>query len=269
MIWYIKDIDWLKLIIEKNYLLKEVMEIKVKVNPIHKKICLCLFVITFLSEYTYSLHAWAKPLKYRPLKGKIIVLDAGHGGKDEGASYRGLVEKNLDLSEARFLKKDLEHLGARVIMTRNSDHFVYLSRRGSLAKKVGATLFISLHTNATLAHKSRGTATYYNNYYFRGRKNPYPDKSKRLALCIQSQLSKLPLPSLGTKRNDFRVLRTNSVPSVLLEVGYLDNQLDRSYLIRTSFQQQAMEKVAEGIVVYYGFKNPIDSLLFLKKPWEE
>lgn len=225
---------------ERNFVLSSVKPL------ILISILFCLVLFLF-KEVSY---ASGVSTKSEPLKGEIIVLDPGHGGSDPGALYKQLVEKNLSLQEAHYLKTDLEKLGATVILTRNTDNYISLDKRAELPKKVHADLFISLHANASRLHHLHGMTVYYNNYVFKGDENNYPILSKRLAFVVHSSMKQLPMHDFGIRSNDFKVLRKNSVPSILIELGYLDNKNDRKLLEKTAFIKTAMKSIANGVKIY-------------------
>lgn len=92
-----------------------------------------------------------------------VVIDAGHGGKDRGASKGGVLEKDLNLSIAKKLGRELEALGVRVVYTRTKDKFVSLKKRAQIANRSKADLFISIHANANRSSRVHGIETYYLN----------------------------------------------------------------------------------------------------------
>jgi N-acetylmuramoyl-L-alanine amidase len=92
----------------------------------------------------------------------VVVLDAGHGGHDEGANGpSGLREKDLVLDVTRRLAKRLDRRGVRVILTRKDDRFLSLEERTAVANDARADLFVSIHANASPSRKPRGIETYF------------------------------------------------------------------------------------------------------------
>ena len=104
--------------------------------------------------YTLSLPQHAKPL---------IILDPGHGGSDEGAKIHFFMEKSLTLMTSLLLRKHLNELGYRVIMTRSKDVFIPLYRRVSIANKTKAALFVSVHFNSSPSPDAHGIEIFYYN----------------------------------------------------------------------------------------------------------
>lgn len=173
------------------------------------------------------------------LKGKVIVIDPGHGGQDKGTSgYRGTFEKNITLSTAMKLYQKLQNAGANVILTRSDDHYVSLPARVGIGESNHADAFISIHFDSLKEDQSvTGHTTYY-----------YHDNQKELANDINQGISaSVSIKDRGVRFGDFHVIRENNAPAVLTELGYLSNP-NEELLINT---QQYQELVSTGI--YNGF----------------
>lgn len=178
------------------------------------------------------------------LVGKVIVVDAGHGGGDRGAEGVGkkTKEKDVNLIVSKLLAQKLEAAGAKVIMTRSTDIFLSLQQRVDVSTKYKADAFISVHHNSYKHSSMNGSMTFY-----------YSDsKEKNLASFIQSDLVKYNgLVDLGARKGNYHVLRENSQPSVLVEIGFLSN-LNEELLIRSSkFQENSAEGIFQGILKYF------------------
>lgn len=189
------------------------------------------------------------------LAGKIIVVDAGHGGKDPGASWGALLEKDINLDIARHVGRLLKENGATVIMTREDDTFVELNDRPGIANASNAHFFISVHVNSNNIVNSRsGTFTYYH--------MQDPD-SRALAECIQAEVVKVTgLPDHGARSDSevykvggFAVLRHSRMPAVLFETAYINNERDRQKLMDPEFRRKVAEAIVRGIEVYVGNEN--------------
>ncbi|WP_081415751.1 N-acetylmuramoyl-L-alanine amidase [Peribacillus kribbensis] len=203
----------------------------------------------YLATATTSTTA-VKPLT----TGDIIVLDPGHGGSDPGAAGFGLYEKNITLDIAKRAKTKLEANGAKVYLTRSTDVYVSPDTRAAYSSKVGADIFVSIHNNSYTSSSANGLETYYNGSRDEddNRINPYPAKSKELATFIQSSTySAARLKNNGVKSESFIVLRKNTVPSVLVEAGFLSNSYDASLLKTSSFRDKAAFGITNGIVSYF------------------
>ncbi len=216
------------------------------------------------------------------LKVRTIVIDAGHGGKDPGAIHNGITEKELTLSFAKQLGAKLKSLGYKVEYTRTADKFLTLKERTKLAEEKDGDLFISVHANAAESSKLAGLETYYLDYtrspetqhivdrenagetYLGNMGNIVDDlvhsalmyESQRLAAKVHTTMyglvSRKGFNSTngGTKGSLFTVLQTATMPSILLEVGYVSNNLDAKNLRNKKFVTTLVEGVANGVDQY-------------------
>jgi len=176
-----------------------------------------------------------------------VVLDAGHGGHDRGARARfGKNEKDLCLDTALRMKPLLERAGFRVVMTRNRDVFIPLSRRTSISNNSRNAIFVSIHYNWAKRSGAKGFETFY-----------YTPKSRRLAANIQQEIQRA-YPSLnrGVKNARFYVLRNNSRPAALVELGFLSNPDDNAQVQRPEVRQRLAEAVVRGIIEERRGRNP-------------
>lgn len=183
------------------------------------------------------------------LKGKIIALDAGHGGSDVGAiGPTGVTEKGVTLRVAQETKKLLEKAGAKVLMTRTTDTEV--SSKGAYASDVeelqdrcdvgnngNADIFLSIHMDSFTTSSPSGTTGY---YYAEGSK-----ASQRLSKCIsEAVVASLGTNNRGSKSCNFYVVKNTDMPAVLLEVAFISN--DKEEKLMNS--DEGVEKAAKGIV---------------------
>lgn len=176
-------------------------------------------------------------------KGRIVVIvDPGHGGKDPGAvGLGGLREKDVILPIAQQVASLLEQQGVNAIMTRTSDYFVDLAPRVTMAQRANADLFVSIHANAISLSRSdvSGLETY---YYSSG---------QRLAQTIHNSiLQSLDIKNRGVRRARFYVLRKTSMPSVLVEVGFVTGREDAAKLSDPTYRSQMAQAIARGILQY-------------------
>ena len=196
------------------------------------------------------------------LKGKIIVLDPGHGGSDGGATgVDGTNEKTLALSYAQSTKAELENLGATVYMTRTSDTRcggvwdaetnADLKCRTDFAKANNADIFISVHFN--WFYGATGTETYYNETNtYDGTVNPYPQESKRLAQAVhQYYQPAVDLYDRKVQNANYYVNRRAVMPSILLEIGFLSNSNDLARVKNATVRLQTAQAIAKGVTEYF------------------
>jgi N-acetylmuramoyl-L-alanine amidase len=179
----------------------------------------------------------------RVTQGRVVVLiDPGHGGKDPGAiGLGGLQEKNVILPISKQIVEILKKQGVQVVMTRDSDYFVDLAPRVAIAERVDADLFVSIHANSMPANRSdiSGLET----YYF--------SSGERLARTIHSSvLRNINIRDRGVRKARFYVLRKSSMPSVLVEVGFVTGREDSPRLGTSAYQNQMAEAISRGILQY-------------------
>ncbi|NLD46269.1 MAG: N-acetylmuramoyl-L-alanine amidase [Clostridiaceae bacterium] len=176
----------------------------------------------------------------------IVVVDAGHGGKDPGAVYGGVKEKDLNLDIANRLNKLLINEGIKTYMTRGSDSYIDLYSRSGLANRVNADLLVSVHNNAGYK-KYSGSMTL---YYPGSSKTKGKLSSQEFANIVQknmvqglgsSNLGIVPRPSLA-------VLRTSNMPAVIAEVGYMTNESELGRLKTSAYKQKAAEALKNSVL---------------------
>ena len=168
-----------------------------------------------------------------------VVVDAGHGGKDNGAFRRyGGAEKNATLDVAKRLAAKLRESQFHVVMTRSSDEFIPLDTRAAISNRQDNAIFVSVHFNDSGRRGIRGFETYY-----------HSPVARQLAYRIQQQLMTLPGASnRGVKTAGFRVLRKAAYPAVLVECGFLSNRKEGAAARSASRRDDLADKIAEAIV---------------------
>ncbi len=186
-------------------------------------------------------------LPENPLKGKIIVIDPGHGGSDPGATgVTGLREKVVNLSVAKELIPLLELAGADVVTTRSGDHTVSNRARVEIANKAKADLYLSIHANAYSNPDSNGTETYY------WSKGENAHASRFLAHQLQREVtSVLGLRDRGVKSSNFYVLTNTIMSAVLVEIGFLTNPEEEELLSKPVTHRETAEAMYEGLKAYF------------------
>lgn len=190
------------------------------------------------------------------LKGKIICIDPGHGGTDVGAighiGGKDVYEKNITLSIALPLRDMLTSAGAKVVMTRDTDKDVYgpwadadpeLQARCDIAKEAHADAFVSIHIDSFSNSSVDGTTAYYN-----------AKSSKDLLLAQmmhQATMNSLSIPDRGVKSNDFYVNVYTTMPSVLMEMGFITND-HRVKMLTSSWGPRGIaQSLFNGLVNYF------------------
>lgn len=196
---------------------------------------------------------------------KVIFLDPGHGGKDPGAQYLGLKEKDLNLQVSQQLKTKLESLGYKVIMSRSSDVYLdFITERSRMSNETNADMFISIHFNATghgLDSGEDGIQTY--TYLPTGNipsviNKKWHDNPTRLKYSYklgsyihQSVLATTHAKDAGLLAKSFAVLRETNKPAVLLELGYMDDSKESQKIRTKEYQQKLVDGIVQGIQQYY------------------
>ena len=208
-----------------------------------------------------------------------VVIDAGHGGDDEGArGASGSLEKRLVLSVAKSLAKRLRNAGLRVVLTRESDVFVPLEERTAIANDARGDLFLSIHANASTDRKVHGTETYFlaldasdeaaaqvasrENQAFGETSSgiaaiddpfialigdliatEHMQESNDLARLVQNELATTPLKSRGVKQALFVVLTGVQMPAALVEIGFVTSRRDE----RALAAEEGRERIAAAL----------------------
>jgi N-acetylmuramoyl-L-alanine amidase len=183
--------------------------------------------------------------------GATVVIDAGHGGNDQGAKANNpyCEEKRICLQTARLLKKYLDQLGYHVIMTRNTDAFIPLHRRVEIAKQSDAAIFVSVHFNSSRIPTASGIEIF---FYDSKEEKRRAVASKKLADSILTRLlRRTRAHSRGVKKGNLYVLRETSMPAVLIEGGFISNPEERANLKSLDYQNKIARGVADGIDYYF------------------
>ena len=205
--------------------------------------------------------AWVKDASRDKNTKRAIFLDPGHGGSDSGAVENGVREKDLTLSVYNKVSSRLASLGYTVLTSRNTDKDVGLVSRADQANKSNADMFLSIHFNAG----GRGTAYGIETYYYKHEQGYEPEinkdnhnsperieKSRKLANKIQQNLLyKTGAYDRGVRRASFAVLRETSIPSILVELGFIDNQEEVNKIKTNEYQEKLADGIVDGIVEYY------------------
>lgn len=175
----------------------------------------------------------------------VVVLDPGHGGEDPGAiGINGLMEKAVNLAIAQQTAAILRQQRLTVVMTRTDDRTLSLTDRVALAEQARASLFVSIHANS--AGLDRPQISGIETFHF-----PNSSEGKTLATLVQDSLIRLnDSPNRGVKTANFFVLRRTSMPSVLVETGFLTGTEDAARLATTAGQASLGRAIALGIIQY-------------------
>jgi len=272
------DINTIRLVIENNK--------KVKVRFSKKRASLRIRINHNVKNTKYR---YKKPRAIRLDRNKIIVIDAGHGGKDPGAiGYKKHKEKVVVLKIAQELKKLLRSRGYKVYMTRDRDKFVKLSKRTKYANKKRADIFVSIHANAVdkkTASKVHGVECYFLSPSRSSRAKKIAAKenvadltemnrygkssflnllnhrnilaSNKLAIDLQRAIlgslnkSYKKVKDGGVREGPFWVLVGAQMPSVLIEVGFMTHPKEATRLSTSRYRKIMAKGMANGIERYF------------------
>ena len=225
---------------------------------------------------------------YKSTKGKLIVIDPGHGGSDSGAVGNGLKEKNVVLATSKKLGALLTKRGYKVLYTRSTDVFINLRSRTAFAAKKNADMFISIHANAapnaSSALKMSGVETFFlsparsersKNAAALENKGDLEDmntfskqtflnflnrekiiSSNKLAIDIQSYMLSSVKKSFssrdgGVREAPFWVLVGATMPAVLVEMGYITHPQEGKNLGKSAYQDRIAQGIANGVDAYF------------------
>ena len=221
---------------------------------------------------------------------KVMVIDAGHGGHDPGATGpTGLMEKDLVLDVTKRVAKLVgDQLGIKVLLSRDGDHFVTLRDRTSFANRARADVFVSIHANAHREVASEGVETYFLSSEAtdngarqvaalensvvqlekpaaaKGRgadvvktilwdlaQSEFQEESSRLAEIVQDSMTQsLRIPSRGVKQAGFYVLGGAAMPAILIEIGFVTNPKEERKLRETRYRDDIARAIASGLRDY-------------------
>ncbi len=171
---------------------------------------------------------------------KLIVLDAGHGGRDQGTSAGEVIEKDVNLEVVKKLAELLADDKITVAFTREDDTKVGLEERASFANESEADLFVSLHCNYCEDDAGvQGLECYY--------REDSEDGKVFAEKIVEAVGSDEGITNRGTRTANFRVLTKTQMPAVLVEMGYLSNGQERGKMVEEDYQKMLAEKIAQGV----------------------
>lgn len=176
----------------------------------------------------------------------LIVVDAGHGGWDNGASFEGRLEKDDNLRLALEVQRQFKAQCVNVLMTRDTDVFVELSDRAAMANEANADLFISLHRNSYIEQTPMSNGV--ENWIYLTA--PVGTTERAAQIVLDEVVSVGVQNNRGVKRGDYYVLRRTSMPAMLLEMGYIINEEDNR-LFDECLVEYA-KAIVRGTLKYFG-----------------
>ena len=187
-----------------------------------------------------------------PKRQEMIVIDAGHGGRDLGAASKreDYEEKSLTLSTAFLVQEALRQKGYQTVLTRNHDTYIPLDTRADIANTLHANLFVSIHYNFSTSQEARGVEV----FYYKETKTPHSARiasSKQLGQMILNHIIKSTgAASRGVKPANFAVVRETTMPAVLIEAGFLSNPQERQCIRDPAYLRCLARGISEGVEAY-------------------
>lgn len=188
-----------------------------------------------------------------PLSGKIIIVDAGHGGADPGTISNDIYESNINLAISKFLELELTKVGATVILTRDGNYDLSspnarwrkksdFNNRIKLINNSGANMYLSIHLNYLTDSKYSGAQVFYNN-----------EENKEIAMVIQETLNNKLQNNRDIKKIPQKTYMYDklTVPGVLIECGFLSNPKEKNLLNSSSYQQKIATTIKDALINYY------------------
>ena len=192
-----------------------------------------------------------------PLIGKVIYLDAGHGGLDPGALYKNIKEKDINLEIVYKLKEVLESKGATIYLTRYGDYDLAvpnamnrkrsdLSRRANIINDSKCDMYLSIHLNAESSSSWNGAQIFYDDVN---------NANQKLADIMEKEFIK----NTSTKRkkqlvNDMYMYKRIEIPGILIEVGFISNPNDRYVLRQVWYQKKISNIITDGVLKFFSQK---------------
>ncbi len=217
-------------------------------------------------DLQHTIHPVLYPVRSTPpQKIRTICLDPGHGGNDSGKQASGHLEKKYTLKLAEELREKLVDVGFKVVFTRTTDKAVELADRPDFARRKGADLFVSLHFNSFASADAQGVEVYCltpagaSSTNARGEgaeSTSYPgnkmnSKNMLLAYQLQKNLTRnLGLDDRGVRRARFVVLKTATMPAVLIEGGFMTNAEELKRITDTERRKEMAAAIVDGILAF-------------------
>lgn len=228
-----------------------------KVISIKKEyLLICIYILLIVFGIFHNYTKEAVTTFFMPVSKKIVIIDAGHGGFDPGKiANDNIYEKDINLKIALKLQKYLEQNGATVIMTRTEEDALSgtknedMNKRKEIINNGKGDVLISIHQNSFPEESVRGAQVFYYND---------ESQSKPLAELIQNELKSI--SSYENKRSakansDYYILRETTLPSVIVECGFLSNMEELNLLNSDEYQEKVAWSIYKGVINYFNIST--------------
>jgi len=171
---------------------------------------------------------------------RTVVIDPGHGGHDNGGQWGRVYEKHLALDTSVRLEGHLKKMGYKTVLTRRSDYFISLPQRVSTANRQRNAVFVSVHYNYTWKQDVSGIETFYNR----------ADSAALSSSVQRGVLKRVRATDRGSKYARYYVIRHTTIPSILVECGFVSCKTERDRMKSAWFRDSLAKGIAEGIQRY-------------------
>lgn len=190
----------------------------------------------------FACFAFMKPNTNDPKKTITVVIDAGHGGQDEGAKFGEFSEKEIVASIAQKIKKNNTNKNVIIHLTRTDDKFITLADRANFINEIKPDLVLSIHVNNNANKQASGFELYISP------KNENYENSKKIADDLNTRFAtNHNVKPRGVKEANFTILKNTAFPAVTLELGFISNENDRKFLTNTNDQEKIAVTILEAI----------------------
>lgn len=215
-----------------------------------------VFVCMFLLIVGIGIYFTVKATSAKPNLAPVIVIDAGHGGRDGGAVGDNSTESELNLQYAMALKDLCEQFGYNVVMTRDDMAGLYsplasnkkrseMEKRIEIIENAKPDMVISIHMNSFSSEEARGAQVFY---------GEGKESGQALAESVQTSLNKnIDYAKKTAKMGDYYILNCSPSPSILIECGFVSNPEEETLLLDEDYRQNFCYFVVCGIISYFGF----------------
>ena len=172
-----------------------------------------------------------------------VVIDAGHGGSDVGATREGIYEKDITLAIAKMVEKNLNNKGVKTTMTLEKDKTVSLQERCDISNETRPDLFVSVHVNSSVNNAIYGVETHW-----------WKQDSVKYAETVHKHLgknfNKWKTKDRGLFKSQFYVINHTEAPAILVEIGFISNENERAAISTQKRQTEIAKAISEGIMDY-------------------
>lgn len=226
-----------------------------------QKKSLVLFITAVLIFVLYMTYGKVKKVMSSPASNKVVIIDAGHGGRDAGASGQsGTQEKDINLSISKKLKQYIEEGGGVAVMIREDDSGLYsidspnkkredMKNRKQIIKDSSGDMLVSIHLNSFPQSQYFGAQV----FYYEG-----SDSSAKLAKIMQDELRRVldrNNDRVAKSNKSYYILKDNGIPSVIVECGFLSNPEEEQLLKQSQYQEKIAWSIYVGILRYFAEPN--------------